>query len=203
MTDPAISGATRKKGSDTVVMLGLDPSFSERAKHTAQLYDALKNAESAFEVLQTECRDYGASKRVAYNDVFNAEIITVCIPYEVETPTGMEKKYVQAVCTNKYSVQQDIIKGSKEQLGEHYDRLFEEKTTRTLKPNAEELLRNLFVEQFGMTEDQVNATLDNLRDETVVVKAKDDYEKQSRSVPDAVRTILEQGVKRQQPGLKF
>lgn len=203
MTDPAISGATKKPGSTSVVLLGLDQGFSDRAKQCAQLAEALENAQASFAVLQTECRDYGAEKRVAYNDTFNADVTTVCIPYEVETPTGPEKKYVQAICTSKYSVQQDVIRGSKEQIGEFYDRLFEEQEVRTLKPNAEELLRNLFIEQFGMSEDAVNTTLDNLRDVKVTVKAKDSYEKESRAVPEAVKTILDQGVKRQQPGLKF
>lgn len=203
LTDPAMQGAT-KKGS--VVHLGLDPSFADRAKTAAELHAALEDAQAAFAVLQSECRDYGAKKRVAYNDLFNADVTTVCIPYEVDDPSapdGKGKKYVQAVCTNKYSVQQDVIQGSKEALGEYYDRLFEEVTTRTLKPNAEDLLRNLFMEQFGMSEEQVNATLDGLRDVKVTVTAKEDYEKQSRNVPEAVKTILDQGVKRQQPSLRF
>lgn len=203
MTDPAISGAKPKKGSNTVVLLGFDQGFAERAKQTADLHSALEDAEAAFSVLQTECRDYGDQKRIAYNETFNADMVTVCIPYEVETATGKETKYVQAVCTNKYSVQQDVIQGSKEQLGEHYAQLFDESVTSTLKPNAEDLLRNLFVEQFKMNEDQVEATLNNLRDKKTVVKTKDDYEKKSRSLPEAVRTILDQGVKRQSPGIKI
>lgn len=202
LSDPALQGAT-KKGS--VVQLGLDPEFTPRAKHCADLNEALKNAETAFSVLQTELRDYGAEKRERYNDLFNADAITVCVPYEVDSPgqpNGKEKKFVQVICTNKYSVQQDVIKGSKEALGEHYDRLFEETTTRTLKPNAEELLRNLFLE-LKVPADRVDATLDSLRDVNVSVKTKADYEKQSKHVPEAVKTILDQGVKRQQPGLKF
>ena len=199
LTDPAIQGAL-KKGS--VVQLGFDPSIAEKAKNCAALKEALENAESAFAVLQGDMRDYGASKRVRYNDLFKSDAVTVAVPFEVETPGGIEKKFVQVICTNKYSVSQDIVKGNKETLGEFYPRLFEETETRTLKPNAEELIRNLLTEM-GLTGEQLDNTMDNLRDVHVSVKAKPDYEKESRSVPDAVKTILDQAVRRQQPSLKF
>lgn len=202
LSDPALQGAT-KKGS--VVQLGLDPNFTERAKHCADLNDALKDAATAFSVLQTELRDYGAEKRSSYNELFNADAVTVCVPFEVDAPgqpNGKEKKFVQVICTNRYSVQEDVIKGSKEVIGEYYDRLFEETTTRTLKPNAEDLLRNLFLE-LKMNPEQAEATLDALRDVRVSVKTREDYEKQSKHLPEAVKTILDQGVRRGQPGLKF
>jgi hypothetical protein len=199
LTDPAIQGAM-KKGS--IVQLGFDPSIAEKAKNCAQLKEALENAESAFAVLQGDMRDYGAGKRVRYNDLFKSDAVTMAVPYEVQTPAGVEKKYVQVICTSKYSIQQDIVKGNKEALGEFYPRLFEETETRTLKPNAEELIRNLLTEM-GLSGEQLDNTMDNLRDVHVSVKAKPDYEKEARNVPEAVKTILDQGVKRQQPGLKF
>lgn len=198
LTDPAIQGAS-KKGS--VVQLGFDPSIAEKAKNCASLKEALENAESAFSVLQSDMRDYGASKRTRYNDLFKSDAVTVAVPFEVETPGGIEKKYIQVICTNKYSVQREV-RNSKEELGEFYNRLFEETETRTLKPNAEELIRNLLTEM-GLTGEQLDNTMDNLRDVNVSVKARDDYEQQSRSVPDAMKTILDQMVRRQQPSLKF
>ena len=199
LTDPAIQGAS-KKGS--IVQLGFDPSIAEKAKNCAALKEALENAESAFAVLQGDMRDYGAGKRVRYNDLFKSDAVTVAVPFEVETPGGIEKKFVQVICTNKYSVQQDIIKGNKDTLGEFYGRLFEETETKTLKPNAEELIRNLLTEM-GLTGEQLDNTMDNLREVRVSVKAKESYEQEARSVPEAVKTILDQGVKRQQPALKF
>jgi hypothetical protein len=199
LTDPAIQGAT-KKGS--IVQLGFDPSIAEKAKNCAQLKEALENAESAFSTLQGDMRDYGASKRVRYNDLFKSDAVTVSVPYEVETPGGIEKKFVQVICTNKYSVSQELIKNNKETLGEFYPRLFEETETKTLKPNAEELIRNLLTEM-GLTGEQLDNTMDQLREVRVSVKAKDAYETEARSVPEAIKTILDQGVKRQQPALKF
>jgi len=199
LTDPAIQGAT-KKGS--IVQLGFDPSIAEKAKNCASLKEALENAESAFQTLQGDMRDYGASKRVRYNDLFKSDAVTVSVPYEVETPGGIEKKFVQVICTNKYSVSQELIKNNKEVLGEFYPRLFEETETKTLKPNAEELIRNLLTEM-GLTGDQLDNTMDNLREVRVSVKTKDAYETEARSVPEAIKTILDQGVKRQQPALKF
>jgi hypothetical protein len=199
LTDPAIQGAS-KTGS--IVKLGFDPSIAEKAKNCAALKEALENAESAFATLQGDMRDYGASKRVRYNDLFKSDAVTVAVPYEVQTPAGIEKKFVQVICTNKYSCSQDIIKGNKETLGEFYPRLFEETETKTLKPNAEELIRNLLTEM-GLTGEQLDNTMDNLREVRVSVKAKDGYEQEARNVPEAIKTILDQGVKRQQPALKF
>jgi len=199
LTDPAIQGAS-KKGS--IVQLGFDPSIAEKAKNCAALKEALDNAATAFATLQGDMRDYGDSKRIRYNDMFKSDAVTMAVPFEVETPGGIEKKFVQVICTNRYSCSQDVIKGSKEALGEFYPRLFEETEVKTLKPNAEELIRNLLAEM-GLTGEQLDNTMDNLREVRVSVKAKDNYEAEARNVPEAIKTILDQGVKRQAPGLKF
>lgn len=200
LTDPAIQGASK---SGSTVKLGFDPAFAESAKHCAQLNEALVQAQSEFGVLQSQVRDYGAKKRVMYNDLFKSDAVTVNVPYTVDAGPGQSQtKYVQVICTNKYSVQQDVIKNNKVEIGEFYGRLFEETETRTLKPNAEELIRNLLSEM-GIVGEALDTTMDNLRDVSVSVKAKADYEKEARAVPEAIKTILDQGVKRQQPGLKF
>ncbi len=202
MTDPAMQGAS-KKGS--VVRLGLDPAITERARQGAELKAALDNAQAAFSVVQGDLRAYGADKRQVYNGLFKADAVTMAIPYQVPSPgqpNDVETRYVQAICKNAYSINRDVVLGMRDEIGEHFPRLFEETTTKTLKPNAEELIRNLLLEM-GIIGEALDATMDGLRDVHVTVKTREDYEVTVQSVPAPVRTILDQAVRRHEPGLKF
>ena len=190
INDPAIAGATRGKGSSSVVTLGLDPAF------------ALERAEQEFKVLQSEMRDYGASKRGLYNDTFKSNVTTVKVPYEVETPGGKELQYVSVICSNKYSVQKDIVLGNKEALGEAYPRLFVEETTKALKPNAEELIRGI-LKEVGLGPEEVETSMENLFETTTKVATTENYETEAKKLPDDLKTILGQAVTRAAPGLKF
>ena len=200
--DPAIAGAKIGKGSSNVVTLGMDPTFTEKAKQCAGLKAALKQAESEFEILQAETRDYGASKRGIYNETFKASITTVKVPYEVETPTGKEVQTVSVICSNKYSVQKDIVLGNKDALGDAYERLFVEDRTKSMKPNAEELIRGILAE-IGLKPEEVESSMENLFEETVKVSTTENYEVESKKVPDHLKVVLDQAVTRAAPGLKF
>ena len=199
VNDPAIAGA-KKNGS--TVTLGSDPSVTDRAKHCAALKEALERAESEFSVLQGEMRDYGLSKRGLYNDTFKANVTTVKVPYSVETPTGPELKTVAVICSNKYSVQKDVVLNNKELLGDSYDRLFIEERSKKLKANAEELIRGILSE-VGLGPDEVETSMQNLFDEEIKVKTAENFEQESKKLPDAVKMVLDQAVTRSQPGLKF
>jgi hypothetical protein len=206
MTDPAIVGAKRDKNT---VKLGVDPEISERARYCSKLAKVLQEAEADFKVLQGELRDYGRGKRGLYNEHFKANVTTVCVPYSVEVPAeadsatpGRETKFVQVVCTNRYSVEQEIILNHKDTFGDLYPRLFEEKTVKTLKPDAEELIRDLLKEQ-GMAVEEIDSAMDGLMESKTTVKATEGFEKESREVTDALKEILNQAVTRVQPALKF
>ena len=202
VNDPAIAGATKGKGSSSVVTLGFDPGFAEKASTCAGLKDALERAKVEFEVLQAEARDYGASKRGLYNDTFKANVTTVKVPYEVDTPTGKEKQYISVVCSHKFSVQQDIVLNNKDALGEMFPRLFVETTTKSLKPNAEELIRGI-LKEVGLGDEEVETSMQNLFDTTTKVATTETYEVESKNVPDALKTILDQAVTRSAPALRF
>src|SRR5512135_92891 len=203
VNDPAIAGASMTKGSKNVVTLGFDPAFAEKALQCASLKEALEKAETEFKVLQSETRDYGAGKRGLYNDTFKANVTTVKFPYEVDVPGGgKEKQYISVICSNKYSVQQDIVLGNKEALGEMFPRLFTETVTKSLKPNAEELIRGILAE-VGLKPDEIETSMENLFDTTTKVATTEGYEQESKKVPDALKTVLDQAVTRAAPGLKF
>jgi hypothetical protein len=199
VTDPAIAGAKRDKNT---VKLGNDPKFSERAAYGAKLRAALDQAETDFEVVQAELRDYGREKRRAYNDTFKTVVTTVGVPYSVETPEGPETRYVNVICSNKYSIQKDIILNNQSTLGEWTDRLFTIETTKKLKPNAEELIRNVFRE-LGMEGEALEGAMSSLFETDFKVSTKEDFEQQEGRAPDAVRSLLSQAVTRSSPGLKF
>jgi hypothetical protein len=207
LTDPAIIGAKRDKNT---VKLGLDPVVTERAKYAADLAQILAEAEADFTMLQAEMRDYGRDKRTLYNDYFKAGVTTVCIPYTVEVPAdaesatpGRETRYIQVVCTNRYSISQEMILNNQDKFGDTFARLFEVNTTKTLKPNAEDLIRNLLTEA-GMTPDEVNVAMESLLDTKTSIKTTAGYEMESKAVTDTgLRAILEQAVTRVQPALKF
>lgn len=197
--DPAIAGAKRDKNT---VKLGFDPGFSERAAYGAALKHALERATSDFEVAQAELRDYGKKKRAVYNDAFKANVTTVCVPFSVEVPGGHETRYVQVVCSNKYSVVKDMVLNNQAELGEWFGKLFTVETVKKLKPNAEELVRNLFSEM-GLQGDDLEASMAALFDTEHKVSTKEDFEQASSLAPPEVKAILEQAVTRAQPGLKF
>jgi len=105
--DPAIAGAKRGK-SKTTVTLGLDPSFTDKARDASALKVALVSAQAAFKALEGEVREYGAGKRDKYNDAFKCDVTTVEVPYLVEVPVqdgsdtpGREQRVVQVRHFNK------------------------------------------------------------------------------------------------------
>ena len=197
--DPAIAGAKRDKNT---VKLGFDPQFHERACYGAKLKAAMDRATSDFEIVQAELRDYGKGKRAVYNDAFKANVTTVCVPYPVEVPGGTETKYVQVICSNKFSVVKDMILNTEEALGDWTPRLFSKEVTKRLKPNAEELVRNLLSEM-GLQGEELEASMGALFETDVRVSTREDFEQQAASAPPEVRAILDQAVTRSQPGLKF
>lgn len=199
VNDPAIAGA-KKVGS--TVTLGFDPSITERAKYCSSLKEALEKAESEFAVLQGEMRDYGINKRGLYNDTFKANITTVKVPFTIEVPGGNETKVVAVICSNKYSVQKDVVLNNKDTLGEAYERLFVEERAKKLKPNAEELIRGILSE-VGLDAEQVETSMQNLFEEEVKVKTTENYEQEAKKLPDPLKLVLDQAVTRSSPGLKF
>jgi hypothetical protein len=199
VNDPAIEVAKRDKNT---VKLGFDPAMATPAAHCAALKEALERAESEFKVEQASMRDYGASKRGVYNETYKADVTTVCVPYETETPGGRETKYVQVICSHKYSVSASVVLANKELIGVPYDRLFVEERTKSLKPNAEEIIRGV-LEQAGLVGEELETAMSNLFEEKVSVKASESYEREFKKLPPEVQLILEQAVTRAAPGLKF
>ena len=199
VTDPAIAGARRDKAT---VKLGQDPNFHERAAYGAKLKAALERAAADFEIVQAELRDYGLNKRRIYNDTFKTSITTVGVPYTVETPDGNETKYVNVICSNKYSVNKEVVLNNPDTLGEWQERLFNLEVTKKLKPNAEELIRGVF-QELGMEGEAIDGAMASLFETEVKVSTKEDFEQQEQKAPDAVRSLLSQAVTRANPGLKF
>jgi hypothetical protein len=199
LNDPAIAGARKDKNT---VILGFDPSVSDRAKTASELRTALERAESEFTILQGEMRDYGRTKREVYNGAFKANVTTVKVPYSVDTPTGPETRYVAVVCSNKYSVQKDVVLNNKDCFGVAYSRLFVETEVKSLKPNAEELIRGVFAEA-GLAGEELETAMGSLFETHVAVKTTEAFEQESAKLPEDVKAILSQAVTRSQPGLKF
>jgi len=207
ITDPAIAGATRVK--DTV-KLGFDPQIAEHARHAASLKEAMDRATAEFAVEQAKMRDYGKNKRDLYNSTLKCDVTTVCVPYSVEvsgngdgsTP-GRETRYVQVICTSKYSVQQDTVLRLEPALGPDFKKLFTKEETKVLKPNAEELIRQILTEA-GLTGEDLDNSMDTLFETVVKVTANKSFEHDIRTISNPeVRFAVEQAVTRQQPGLKF
>lgn len=205
--DPAIAGAKKEKN---VVRLGVDPSITETAGHCAALKDALDKAKAEFEIAQAEMRDYGAAKRELYNDTFRTNVTTVNVPFTVEVPVdeasdtpGRETRFVQVVCTNKYSVEVDAILSLEEEIDPTlFAKLFKKEETKVLKPNAEQLVRDLLAEM-GLAGDDLENSMNTLFETKTKVSATKDYESEIKKAPEAVQTVLEQNVTRVKPGLKF
>jgi hypothetical protein len=202
VNDPAIAGAHLAKKGSSQVILGFDPAIAPVAERSAALKEALERAQSEFEVDQAAMRDYGAAKRGLYNDTFKADVTTVCVPFQVQTPTGHETRHVQVVCTKKWSVRKEIVLGNRELLGDAYERMFAEETTKKLRPNAEELIRNVFAE-VGLQGDELEAAMGQLFEEETTVKARDTYEQEYKKLPDQAKVVLDQAVTRSSPALKF
>lgn len=206
--DPAIANAKRNKNT---VTLGADPDIEEDAKTCAALKNALDTATAQFKIFQSKIRDYGAGKRIAYNEAFKANITTVQVPFTIQvadgdgmaaTP-GREEKVVQVVCTSKYSVAADTVLALEGDMGDKlFGRLFEKAESKALKPNAEDLIRELLGE-LGIEGEELDNAMNRLFDTTVKVKATKGYEDEIKEAPDAIQQILKQAVVRQAPGLKF
>lgn len=193
VSDPAISGAIREKN---VVRLGEDPSILGKAKYAAEMKAVLEKAQSDFEAIQGEIREYGKGKREAFNDHFKTNVTTVAIPYG-------DDKAVQVICANRYSVKKDIVLNNKDALGSAVTDLFTIETTRSLKPKGEDLLRRLLVE-VGIKADSVESVINQLTDVDYTVKTVEDYEQKAKLVTDTgVQEILNQAVARAAPALKF
>lgn len=200
VNDPAIAGAKRNKNT---VSLGMDMKFCQSARAAWDRKMALQRAEQDFKASEAACRDYGAAKRTLYNDTFKADVTTVQVPFEVETPEGLETKYVQVVCTNRYSVQTETVLNNKTELGEHFPRLFVEEETKVLRPNAEELIRNLLTETAGLEGESLETAMSQLFETNKKVSTTEHYETEVRKVPEHLKSILDQVVTRAQPSLKF
>lgn len=194
--DLAIQGATR---AGNVVKLGSDPSVKDRAALAASLKLTLEKAEEEFSVLQAEIRSYGKDKRDVYNDTFKSSVTTVAVPYA----DGEDTKWIQVVCTNRYSVQKDIILNNQDKFGGHFGKLFNVETTKKLKPDSELLIKNLLSE-LGLNGNELDEAMGKLFDVEHKVTTKEDYETVSREVTEeGLKTILSQAVTRAQPALKF
>ena len=199
VTDPAIAGAKRDKAT---VKLGHDPNFHEKAAYGAKLKDALERAQADFEIVQADLRDYGRDKRKIYNDTYKANVTTVSVPYSVETPDGPDTKYVQVICSNKYSVAKDVVLNNRDALGEWSEKLFKFDVTKKLRPDAEGMIRNIFAE-LGLQGESLESAMEALFEVDTKVTTREDFEQQEAQAPDEIRTILTQAVSRAQPGLKF
>lgn len=199
VNDVAVAGAKREK---TTVKLGFDPDFAPVAKLGAAAKSALDRATSEFEGYQSQLRDYGWQKRCLWNETMRADDTTVAIPYEVETPTGLEKQWVQVVSVNKYSVRAESVLALKPDLGDSYDRLFVEERVKVLKPNCEEIVRGLLGE-LGMNGDELETAMSSLFEEKVKVNTAKAYEKEVKLVSPALQQVLEQACTRSQPALRF
>ncbi len=210
MRDPAIVGAVRKGKSSSVVTLGSDPSVSKDAKAIADIKSRMDDLAADFKVKQEVLRTYGSQKRELYNDVFRTDITTVNIPYSVEVPPaddsstpGYETKFVQVTCANKYTVAKDpILEGRETVLGKWFDTLFVKDTKKVLRQNAEDLFRQILIDQ-GLVDDVLEKAMSALFEEEVSVATVEAYESLEKTAPDHVRQFLSQSVTRNQPSIKF
>lgn len=199
VNDVAVAGAKREK---TTVKLGFDPDFAPVAKHAAAAKSALDRAEAEYAGYQAQVREYGWNKRCLWNETMRADDTTVAIPYEMETPTGVEKQWVQVICTNKFSTRAETVLALKPDLGDSYDRLFVEERVKVLKPNCEEIVRGLLGE-LGMNGDELETAMSSLFEEKVKVNTTKAYEKEVKLVSPALQQILDTAVSRSSPAVKF
>jgi hypothetical protein len=210
MQDPTIRDAKRLKST---VTLGFDTEFSNRVEHGFNLSSAMKAAKEAFTTIESELREYGKTKRSVFNRVFKADITTVKVPFYFDEPTGEVKadgtpattrtlQYLHVICSNKYSVAKDAVLGMRKDLGDAFGKLFVVESSKTLKPNAEELFKSILGE-LGLDEAAVAKSMEVLFDTNETVTTTDDYEKEHAKLEENVRLVLDQSVVRQNPGLKY
>jgi hypothetical protein len=114
---------------------------------------------------------------------------------------GREQRVIQVVCTNKYSTSPEVLK-FKEDLGATFNLLFIEERTQILKPNAEDLIRNLLTE-LGIQGEELETSMGALFEERVSVSTAAGYEQEEKKLPDETRSVLSQLVKRTNPSLRF
>lgn len=204
--DPALEGAKLAKN---VVLLGLDPTVTRIAARAVKLIAILKDRQEMFARVQRELRTYGKAKRDGYNALMRRDVTTVSIPYfarvpidpESETP-GRELRYVQVVCTSRYSVTKDTVLRMEAELGEAFKKLFVKSEERVLKPDSLGLFKQI-LKDLGVPQDKIAPTMDVLFETNVSVCANDNYEAEHKKLPEKTRAILDTAVIRQQPGLKF
>lgn len=206
VTDPALQGAKLAKN---VVLLGLDPQVTRIAARAVKLIAILKDRQELFAFVQGELRAYGKAKRDGFNDLMKRDVTTVSIPYFARVPKdpasetpGRELRYVQVICTSKYSVAKDTVLRMEKDLGDAFKRLFVKAEERVLKPDTLGLFKQI-LKDLGVPEDRVAPTLDVLFETNIRVLACDDYEAEHKKLPEATRAILDQAVIRQQPSLRF
>jgi len=209
ISDPAIAGATRK-GKSGVVKLGADPAILEDAREAASLTAEIKRLTVMFSVRQTKVREYGTEKRKAYNKFYKTDVTTVDVPYVVEVPSdgdsatpGRETRFIQVVCSNKYSVAAEPVLAAKDEaLKGWFDKLFNVETQKVLRPDAEVIIRKILADN-GIPEESMQKALDLLFEEKKKVSTVEAYEAIEEGAPEEVRAFLAQSVTRQQPSLKF
>jgi hypothetical protein len=204
--DPAIDGATLH---NSVVRLGLDPKFTRVAARAVKLIAILKERQAMFAAVQGELRTYGKAKRDGYNALMRRDITTVSIPYLARVPKdpasetpGRELRYVQVICTSKYSVVKETVLAMEQELGDAFRKLFVKEEERVLKPDTLGLFKQI-LKDLGVPEGRIAPTMDVLFETNIRVLAHDDYETEHEKLPEKTRAILDQAVIRQQPSLRF
>lgn len=209
LADPAISQAKRNKNT---VTLGFDPEFAPVAEKAAKFHSALQTAKSLFEEVQGDVREYGKTKRNVYNKTYRVNVTTVNVPYFTDAfgepqedgtaPKMRVQKQVQVICSNKYSVTKDAVLGLEVEFGDTWGKLFVKDETKSLKPNAEDLFKQI-LKDVGLPDDRITASMSVLFDTNTTVATREDYEAQHELLPEEKKLILSQIVTRAQPGLKF
>ena len=91
---------------------------------------------------------------------------------------------------------------NRSEFGEQFDRLFAIEETKSLKPNAEELIRSVFAEA-GLEQEALESAMDSLFETVTKVSTKENFEQESKKVSDVLKSILDVSVTRAQPSLKF
>lgn len=197
--DPVIQAAANVKN---VVRLGFDPLFAKVVGECAKVVAVLRDSEAAFATFQSQIRDYGATKRTAYNDAFATSVVTVNVPYQAESPAGTEIRYVQVTCQNRYSIQQEPLLKNRAAFEDVFDMLFDVRQVKTLRPNAEELIRGV-LEENGIVGEALDQAMEALVERREVASTKEDYEEKEKALPVETKFYLGQWVQRVQPSLKF
>jgi hypothetical protein len=195
--DGVVRNATRNRG---VVTLGHDSSIQLRARCCAQLKQALINAQMAFDSVQSDLKEYGKQKRDEYNEAFRSNVVTVNVPY---ISSSGNPQFIQVTCTNRYTIDSVVVLNmEKEMDSDLFERLFTKEVKKVLKPNAEQVLRELLSE-FGLKDDALNNAFDSLFDTEIEVSTTSVYEDEIKKAPEEVQKTLAPSVVRVEPSLKF